>query len=672
MTSSLNLLYSNKPTYQSGDKITRNIGGNIRKGTVLEVNVNLLHIQWEVNKNWVQDDLVEKEVSGLSEMISSKLAVSSCKVEFDKGDFCVAKYTCPEGSVSWYRALVLENFKKSSTRKVYKYMVLFIDYGNVEEVVVLNVRPLPAKFSRLPAQSIPCYLPEIQALPPDDKTTVGEEEEDEFETDSDDEDDDSPITRCQYSRLARTAFSDLILNERVYLNVRGDVVPLYYGYRKDVQVANDEALFQFLNSSLPVSIVDRVDNVPVNIADEFVREGHAERILNLDFGVEHADLDPTLSAAIEDRMKNVEAKLAAMKMGRSSPLTMAAPNSELSSEVDSETMSTFDPMSSFDPMSEDFHSETNLADHDKDDVGTAVYGQKLERRTLCKFFSRGRKCYKGSQCRFLHQKKSEFNSLQSEQAMVIQENKPPTPTNDMPVIVQVTSVLTPFHFWAQILPHDINPGAIEQENSVGDPLTELTKKMNSMYRYKGYRETKYYAAIGEIVAVKSIDGNDNYRRSRVTETDEVGEGMCKVFHLDFGTFEIVHEKSLRVMDSAFIKELPFQAQEMFLADVKPAYPIDTEPVFVGTEEINRENESAAARDFFLDKVSGKWMIAKVIERRPGGPLCVHLWDCSTDNYISINKELVKEGYAESVYPLPEELTTDCGTLASTSYQDNSD
>ena len=138
------------------------------------------------------------------------------------------------------------------------------------------------------------------------------------------------------------------------------------------------------------------------------------------------------------------------------------------------------------------------------------------------------------------------------------------------------------------------------------------------------------------------------------------------------TFEIVHEKSLRVMDPVFIKDLPFQAQEMFLADVRPAYPIDAEPVFVGTEEVDRGSEAAAARDFFLGKVTGKWMIAKVIERRPGGPLCVHLWDCSTDNYVSINKELVREGYAESVYQLPDELTTDCGTLASSSYQNNSD
>ena len=672
ITASLNQLFSNKAQFQPGDKVSQNVGGNVRKGEVLKVNLNLLQIRWEGadTEHWVQDDLVEKSQTGLSEMISSKLAVNSCKIEFDKGEFCVARYTCPAGSVSWYRAIVLETFRKGSTKKVYKYTVLFVDYGNVETVDVQYVRPLPAKFSKLPAQSIPCSLPEIQALSPDDNRTITEDDDDEgtFESDSED---DSPITRCSYSHSARQAFTDLILNERVYLNVhQGDVVPLFYGYRKDVEVSEEDALEQFLNTKLPVSIIDRVDDKPVSIAEEFVREGHAERILNLDYGVDPEDLDPTSSAALEDRMRNLQEKLDNMDMmGRISPLNIPTPNSELSSDVD-----TSSELSSFDPMSEDFHSETNLADHDKDDVGAAVYGQKLERRTLCRFFSRGRTCYKGNQCRYLHQKKSDFNSLQSEQAMVTQaNNKPPTPTNDMPVIVQITSVLTPFHFWAQILPHDINPGAIEQGSSVSDPLSDLTRKMNALYRYKGYRETKYYPAIGEIVAVKSQAGNgDHYRRSRVTETDEVGEGMCRVFHLDFGTFEIVHEKCLRLMDPAFVKELPFQAQEMFLADVRPAYPISSEPVYVGTEKVNSEKEATAARNYFLEKVTGKWMIAKVIERRPGGTLCVHLWDCSSDNYVSLNKELVKEGYAETVYQLPEELTTDCGTMASSSYQIESD
>ena len=88
----------------------------------------------------------------------------------------------------------------------------------------------------------------------------------------------------------------------------------------------------------------------------------------------------------------------------------------------------------------------------------------------------------------------------------------------------------------------------------------------------------------------------------------MGEGKCRVFHLDYGLFEVVPEKSLRIMEPVFIKEMPFHAQEMFLADVRPGYPVDPEPVFVAGEQVARGEEGAAARDFFLQLVSDKWMV----------------------------------------------------------------
>ena len=65
-------------------------------------------------------------------------------------------------------------------------------------------------------------------------------------------------------------------------------------------------------------------------------------------------------------------------------------------------------------------------------------------------------------------------------------------------------------------------------------------------------------------------------------------------------------------------------------------------------------------------------VAKVIEKTPEGSLCVHLWDTSTDSWSSVNKQLVERGFAESLHPLPDELTTDCGTLASSSFQLHTD
>lgn len=255
-----------------------------------------------------------------------------------------------------------------------------------------------------------------------------------------------------------------------------------------------------------------------------------------------------------------------------SPLDLPSLKSDISTKCDGS-----DTLSSFDPMSEDYFSETNKLDYDKDDVSQAIYGQKLERRTLCRFYSRGRVCYKGNKCRYLHQRKTDFNSKQSSEAMVY-DHQPAIPTNDMPILILITSILNPFHFWAQILPNTINPGAIEQEVEVRDPLSYLTIRMNTHYRHAGYRESKYYPAIGEIVAVRSRSGD--YRRSRVTETDEEGERKCRVFHLDYGVFEVVSEDSLRVMVPDFVDELPFQAQEMMLADIKPSYHTGLKIIFV--------------------------------------------------------------------------------------------
>lgn len=90
-------------------------------------------------------------------------------------------------------------------------------------------------------------------------------------------------------------------------------------------------------------------------------------------------------------------------------------------------------------------------------------------------------------------------------------------------------------------------------------------------------------------------------------------------------------------------------------------------MYAGEELVTFAAEQRAAKDTFTALVTDKWLVAKVIERRVEGQLFIHLWDCSTDDYVHINRSLVEQGYAESVYPLPEELNTDCETLASSSY-----
>lgn len=122
-------------------------------------------------------------------------------------------------------------------------------------------------------------------------------------------------------------------------------------------------------------------------------------------------------------------------------------------ELDGEISSNYDTdsatLSTFDPMSDHFSSETNLVDFDPDDISQAVYKEKLSKRRLCKFYSRGRKCYNGAACTFLHQRKTDFSSEQSN-VTIVTDHKPPTPDEDMPIIVAVQSVVSAFHFWAQV------------------------------------------------------------------------------------------------------------------------------------------------------------------------------------------------------------------------------
>ncbi|XP_072196371.1 tudor domain-containing protein 1 [Excalfactoria chinensis] len=71
----------------------------------------------------------------------------------EKGEPCCALFS---GDGNWYRALV-ENIV--SDRVV---QVRFVDYGNVEEVPVDNIRQIPSSFLELPFQGIKCWLSGIK------------------------------------------------------------------------------------------------------------------------------------------------------------------------------------------------------------------------------------------------------------------------------------------------------------------------------------------------------------------------------------------------------------------------------------------------------------------------------------------------------------------------------
>lgn len=256
LNDSLTLLYSGKTDLKVGDRTTKKLF-------------------WAMNEDAKLDNVehMEKEAK-----LSDTQRSDGRKMEFAKGDFCAAKYAITDASnatsVVWYRAMVIEVIRKLSTKKVFKYVVVYVDYGNVEEVQVKCVRLLPARFLALPAQSIPCYLPEIQ--PRSTNST---------ELESEDDEEDTVTYRGRYDRSATTSFRDLILNKRVYVSVleQGDIVtPMYYGYDKDrTQEKDCGTLLGLRSRCLPVTMGDQVKNKMVNIPLQLVNSGHADLTIDL-------------------------------------------------------------------------------------------------------------------------------------------------------------------------------------------------------------------------------------------------------------------------------------------------------------------------------------------------------------------------------------------------------
>ncbi|KAH0623733.1 hypothetical protein JD844_006825 [Phrynosoma platyrhinos] len=72
-----------------------------------------------------------------------------------KGELCCA-YFSDDGR--WYRAMV----KKAASVEVCQ--VLFVDYGNCEEVTLDNIRPISATFMKLPFQAIRCCLSGVKPV----------------------------------------------------------------------------------------------------------------------------------------------------------------------------------------------------------------------------------------------------------------------------------------------------------------------------------------------------------------------------------------------------------------------------------------------------------------------------------------------------------------------------
>ncbi|XP_075224370.1 protein tudor-like isoform X2 [Lycorma delicatula] len=118
---------------------------------------------------FVQKREDQSELTNLMSIIASTYTTGGTKLEsFEKGTFCIAMYS--EDQV-WYRAVI-----ESSTANTAS--VIFIDYGNYEEVATDKLRVMTSDLCLLPAQAIKCGLIAVQ--PKAESGAWSDEEQTEF------------------------------------------------------------------------------------------------------------------------------------------------------------------------------------------------------------------------------------------------------------------------------------------------------------------------------------------------------------------------------------------------------------------------------------------------------------------------------------------------------------
>ncbi len=125
--------------------------------------VNLLYMSGSSPNSFICqyfDDALKLEIlmSELEGHVTS-LESSDPPNEYHVGDPIIAKYSKDE---LWYRGQVLSDDLTEGSIDV-----LFIDYGNIEPVHVMDLRPIIPEFTVLRKQAINCRLSTISGTTPD-------------------------------------------------------------------------------------------------------------------------------------------------------------------------------------------------------------------------------------------------------------------------------------------------------------------------------------------------------------------------------------------------------------------------------------------------------------------------------------------------------------------------
>ncbi|XP_071784345.1 uncharacterized protein [Asterias amurensis] len=546
----------------------------------------------------------EKNVASLTENLVLK-----------EGCLCAAKYTV-DGT--WYRARILdiqddiedakssdEGGAPSTSEKAIphkKVQLFYVDYGNREWLAADAIKPLQSSFYDLPAQVIKCCLAHI--YPPD---SPGEWEGSGTSIVSS-----KDHLRGGWSEEAVVEFAKMTGYEKLLL---GRLL-------KEWDEQSDEPL--------QVLLLDPSSPWEICINQQLVNSGLAASSRLKAVAVQQDSLEPA-EVTSQQLLKASEGWN--IKRGHEGyePVEEGA-----LAEVKGQIV----PREKWDPMLSDYTSDRNSYNIDVDDPGVATVGYKAQStKSICKFFSSGRVCYRGNQCPHEHVRQGE---IPGESVGVFYSNNPIRPPQAGNwVALQVTALQSAFHFWAQ-LPYSARPlDSLKQTGAPSDDEYEvetlemlevaLNQAYNSSKRHQNQHANQILRAQGEMVCCQSPQ-DQRFYRARVREVDTQQDSM-QVFYVDYGDTEWVPSSNIRDMQPQFL-HLPLQAVECYLVGARPVeFNVD--------EAGTGHNEEA--RKMFEEMVSKKTLVAHIANAYP--ILEVELYDTNGKSDINIGMALIENGLA---------------------------
>ncbi|XP_052780968.1 uncharacterized protein LOC128217691 isoform X2 [Mya arenaria] len=567
-----------------------------------------------------------------------KLTKLSKTYEPEIGKLCCAQFTQDD---NFYRGVVKSLTPKNQIAKG-RVLIHYIDFGDEEWLPKRRVFPLPAQFAEVPRMALRCCLAYIQPCSSQDCRATGSEgdsrEQDSMDSmavngeqkvdnmveesgksckDSEDED------IQEWPENAIKKFKDIAGNEKTV------TMHIVQGNLADQKNSSLEDA----SCSLKVLLVDNTGTEEVCINMDLIQENLAQ-LANSQTRTNDSEATPLFVPEVMTEHATDQAN--------SQDSRKALPSSqELPAPVARKKES--NPLEKWNPMEDDFLSRRNNYEMDVDDVGVATTGYKARDEMVCKFYSSGRRCWKGDRCRFKHiAEVSGVTNLQEEVYAICDHQEEILPDPGSWVAMDITTIISPGRFYT-ILPmgkgslNSLSSGSSSRTTSVfeqqecEETLDDLLSSLNTEYSNKSTFHTgsEYLRALGEIVVARYSQDSQWYR-ARIVEVDEE---KVKVFYVDFGNTEWLADREVCDIKPEFL-HLPFQALECFLTSIAPAHASNTWP--------------KEASQFFRELVDGKTLVAHVKSRLWNGPLMVELFDTSEEVDINISKRLVEEGYASVV------------------------